>query len=309
MINTRFWIDDYIADLDPVEKLLFLYFLTNPYTDICGVYEVPLKHIALETGLDKEMVIKIIARFEEDHKIYYENGWVAIVNFAKHQLNNPKVSRGIEMGLERAPENLRKRLGIEGKTSGERIFTPKPAIKRIDLSVAQRKFILNRDGNKCTVCGGTENLEIDHIKEVSKGGDKKPENLRTLCQKCHIERHKLSYAMIDHKALSHLNSNPNPNSNSNSKLGATAPQFTLKEEIKKMEENQRRDLNIIALYFEEKKPDINTKEQLSVAIKRHLRAAKDLIPFTDSQILVAVKKARAMRVEWTLETLVKILTK
>ena len=63
MINTRFWIDDYISHLDPTEKLMFLYFLTNPLTDICGVYEIPLKNIALDTGIDKEMVEKIIKRF------------------------------------------------------------------------------------------------------------------------------------------------------------------------------------------------------------------------------------------------------
>ena len=32
IINTRFWIDDYTSNLDPIEKLLFLYFLTNTAT-------------------------------------------------------------------------------------------------------------------------------------------------------------------------------------------------------------------------------------------------------------------------------------
>lgn len=113
MINTRFWVDDYTANLDPTEKLLFLYFLTNPYTDICGVYEVPLKHIALETGIDKEMVEKIIKRFSKDGKIFYENGWVAIRNFAKHQLDNPKVKKGIEIGLSKAPKYIIDRLSID----------------------------------------------------------------------------------------------------------------------------------------------------------------------------------------------------
>lgn len=116
MINTRFWIDDYISNLDPIEKLLFLYLLTNPYTDICGVYEIPTKHIALETGIDKEMVLKILRRFESEHKVYYENGWVAIVNFAKHQLKNPKVEKGIEIGLSKAPKSLIDRLQIDYDT-------------------------------------------------------------------------------------------------------------------------------------------------------------------------------------------------
>ena len=90
---------------------------------------------------------------------------------------------------------------------------------------------------------------------------------------------------------------------------ASSAPFSLKEEIQGLENSPRRDLNIIALYFEEKKPDLQSKAQLSVAIKRHLRAAKDLIPFTNNQILNAVPKAKEITNDWVLETLVKILTK
>lgn len=85
--------------------------------------------------------------------------------------------------------------------------------------------------------------------------------------------------------------------------------FNLRDEIKKLEDNSRRDLNIVALYFDERKPDLQTKEQFAVALKRHLRAAKDLKPFTDAQILGAIKKAKEFVPGWTLETLLKILTK
>lgn len=227
MVNTRFWVDDYIANLDPIEKLLFLYFLTNPYTDICGVYEVPVKHIALETGLDKEMVLKIISRFEKDNRVYYESGWVAVVNFVKHQAKNPKVERGIEIGLSKAPKALLARLGIA------------------------------------------------------------------------------------YDSLSHSNSNSN--SNSNSKIATEKPvaqEFSLKGEIKKLEDNPRRELNIIALYLEKRKPDLRTYEQYSQALKRHLRPAKNLMPFDDGQILKACAVAEKEYPKiWTIETLLKILVK
>ena len=45
MIKTKFWDDDYISYLDSVEKLLFLYCLTNPLTNIAGIYEITLKRI------------------------------------------------------------------------------------------------------------------------------------------------------------------------------------------------------------------------------------------------------------------------
>lgn len=90
---------------------------------------------------------------------------------------------------------------------------------------------------------------------------------------------------------------------------ASSAPFSLKEEIQKLEDNPRRDLNIIALYLEEKKPDLKNKAQLQVAIKRHLRAAKSLVPFTDNQIIDAVLKAKRITEDFTLETLVKVLTK
>mgnify|MGYP007031186994 CR=1 FL=1 len=89
---------------------------------------------------------------------------------------------------------------------------------------------------------------------------------------------------------------------------SSAP-FSFKEEIQKMEDSLRRDLNVIALYFSHRKPDIKDKPQLSVAIKRHLRPAKDLAVFTDNQILKGFELASKQTPEWTLETVVKMLTK
>lgn len=85
--------------------------------------------------------------------------------------------------------------------------------------------------------------------------------------------------------------------------------FNLIDEIKKLEESPRRDLNIIALYINDRKPDLRSKEQLSVCIKRHLRPAGQLKPFENDQILDAMHKAKALTDQFTLETLIKILTK
>jgi len=108
------WRDEYFTNLDPSEKLLFMYALTSPDTNIAGVYEIPLKIMATDTGLDRDTVERILGRFERDGKIKYENGWMAIKNFRKHQLDNPKVKRGIELGLKDAPELLCK--WLNGKT-------------------------------------------------------------------------------------------------------------------------------------------------------------------------------------------------
>lgn len=105
-INTKLWDDGFITTLDPTEKLLFIYFLTNPLTNISGIYEITLKRISFDTGIESSMVEKIIDRFEKNHKIKFDNNWIAIKNFVKHQAENPKIMKGIEKCLEIAPKPL-----------------------------------------------------------------------------------------------------------------------------------------------------------------------------------------------------------
>src|SRR4051794_28147400 len=108
MIDTVFWEDNYTANLDPIEKLLFLYFLTNSSTTICGTYQITLKKVAAETGIDREMVEKIVNRFARDEKMFYVDGWLGIRNFIKHQnQNSPKIKRGIEIELEGVPDHVK----------------------------------------------------------------------------------------------------------------------------------------------------------------------------------------------------------
>ena len=108
-VNTKFWTDTYVLDnLNPIDKLFFIYLLTNAHTDICGVYELSLKIAAIETGLDRDNIEKVIMpKLERDGKVMYCDGWVAIRNFQKHQSLNPKVLKGIEIGLDKAPPKLR----------------------------------------------------------------------------------------------------------------------------------------------------------------------------------------------------------
>jgi len=104
-INTKFWDDEYISNLDPSEKLLFLYCLTNPATNISGAYEIPLKRIATDTGFDKDMNLKMFIRFERDDKIVYRDGWIVILNFIKHQnTESSTVRKGISENLKNAPQ-------------------------------------------------------------------------------------------------------------------------------------------------------------------------------------------------------------
>lgn len=59
-VSDNFRSDLWIENLDPLEKYLYLYLLTNQQVSICGIYEIQPKRIAYETGIDKEMVLKML---------------------------------------------------------------------------------------------------------------------------------------------------------------------------------------------------------------------------------------------------------
>src|SRR5260221_13278637 len=107
LVNTNFLKDTYIIDLDPIQKLLFLYFLTNPRTSLAGVYEISLRETAFDTGIDRDMVEKILNKFCQDGKMYYERGWIVLRNFVKHQRMNPSIQKGIEKAITELPPWLR----------------------------------------------------------------------------------------------------------------------------------------------------------------------------------------------------------
>jgi|SRR3990167_556607 len=240
-INTRFWNDVYIAELDPAQKLLFIYFLTNEHSNIAGVYEVPLKIIAIETGFDESMIKKMLPKLKD--RIRYIEGMVVIKNHIKHQHGrdgeiSPQVKVGIVNRLKEIPH----------------------------------KFLKN------VVHKGYYELPQDYL-----------------------------------DTLSIPSIYPLPNSNSNSNLNSIAeapPVWTFKDFILSLKESKRKDLKVVGRFFEAKKLVFDTSGQAQAAIKRHIRAAKDVAEFTGKQIDWAIDKATEEYPDkWTLETIIKLLTK
>lgn len=114
MIKDSFWTDSYVENLDPSEKLLFIYILTNPLCNIAGIYQIQSRRIAFETGIDKEMVEKLLNRFQNDGKILRHHDWLLIVNHAKHQsFKNPNVTAGIKRILDELPDEVKALKGFE----------------------------------------------------------------------------------------------------------------------------------------------------------------------------------------------------
>ena len=211
-INTKFWSDSWISNLDPIEKLLYLYLLTNEHTNISGIYELPVKLMSVETGIEKEMILKIFSRFIKDKKIKYVRGWIIISNFIEHQALNPKIEKGIAIIIQNEiPDDIK----IE-------LYKLNPSVEYYEdiyLPESRKKNIRNiiKDSDNCEICKknfSKENLIVHHKNPLFNGGNNEIENLSIICVECHKEIHnKIGYDSLS-KPLNYSNSNSNLDSNS-----------------------------------------------------------------------------------------------
>ncbi len=120
-VSTCFWTDPWIyEDLEPLQKLLFLYFLTNDKTNVAGVYEIPIGKMVDETKLTREQVKQFLGDFEFVGKVRYIENYLILRNTLKHQKNESQdVQKGIQRILDSLPEPIRQ--AVEAFRGGQSI--------------------------------------------------------------------------------------------------------------------------------------------------------------------------------------------
>jgi len=175
-INTHFWIDSWVEDLDPIEKLLFLYLITNPYNNLSGVYELKTKRMAYETGIDKDTVEKILERFAENGKAYYFDGYVYLPNFQKHQRMNESMKRSADKYFDSLPKKVKKI--VKELQPGDSLYTD--CIQTVEDKVFETENVENEpktknDNRLVTVCTQTVYKKEEGRKKKEERKKKKEE--------------------------------------------------------------------------------------------------------------------------------------
>lgn len=150
MVRSRFWKDSFIqGKLNPLDRYLFLYLITNDKTNISGIYEIPMKFIAMETGLDiSELERSMFPRLSE--KIEYFDGWVIIKNFQKHQnLKSASIKTAIFKELSKVSEKVLKQAISIGYIDGVyTVSTPSREVQEQVQVQVQVKEQVQGEGNK-----------------------------------------------------------------------------------------------------------------------------------------------------------------
>lgn len=120
-IQDRFWSDLWVRKLNPLDRYLFIYLLTNEHTNWCGIYELDLGMMAYESGIDeRDLERSMLPRLHP--KIIYVDGWVYVPNWVKHHMSeggnlSPQQKKGMETAWSTVPERIRLRIkafGMEG---------------------------------------------------------------------------------------------------------------------------------------------------------------------------------------------------
>lgn len=86
-ISMNFWTDAKVVDdFTPEDKYFMLYCLTNPYTNLCGCYEISIKQMIRDTGYNEETIDKLIERLSKYNVIRYSkiNKELYIINWFKY---------------------------------------------------------------------------------------------------------------------------------------------------------------------------------------------------------------------------------
>lgn len=111
-ISTSFWDDEWVQGLDPSEKFVYLYLLTNPLTNIAGVYKITIRRITFDTGYNAETVDRILERFKKDGKAILVGEYMVLPAWPKHQKWEKKdtIREGIDAIIRQLPDEIRAEL-------------------------------------------------------------------------------------------------------------------------------------------------------------------------------------------------------
>ncbi len=85
IIHTKFWKDTFVSDLNPSEKLIFLYLLTNDRVNIIHCYECADREILFDTGVTRDALESAKVKLSASGKVHFFHSYVFLANAEKYE--------------------------------------------------------------------------------------------------------------------------------------------------------------------------------------------------------------------------------
>ena len=107
ILHTKIWKDEFFSSLNPTEKLLFVYYLTNERVNIIHCYEVSERETVFDTGIDRTTIKKARERFQAEHKLLFIGNYVVLINAWKYETYSGNLNeKAKEKLLRHLPANI-----------------------------------------------------------------------------------------------------------------------------------------------------------------------------------------------------------
>lgn len=104
MFYINFWRDAFIVELTPEEKYFYIYTMTNPNTNQCGIYQISNKTMSFETGFAEAEVDNLLNKLTEYGYIEYceSSKELMITNWIKENfINSPNNIKSLNGELKK----------------------------------------------------------------------------------------------------------------------------------------------------------------------------------------------------------------
>lgn len=140
-LHTRTWADTWFCNLKPEYKLFFIYLFSNERASAVGLYELPIRNMSFETGLDREVIQKGLEVFIKADKVLYDfdTSLVWVKNMHKYQTNSSsKLMARIAADIKAAPSCSLKENAIAWFRENTNLLHPRYGIDRVSIPNPQR---------------------------------------------------------------------------------------------------------------------------------------------------------------------------
>ena len=168
IVKTNFWRDTKVQLLSKEATYLFMYFLTCPYINLCGLFELPDAYIELETKLKGKKLQKVKKELQANKRVYFYQGWVYIPNARIH--NRYQVGPKTRIAYVRQVENLPKKIKDGFKALTDSSIELPDTTTILPENINKKTEIIN---NKTEYINKKEEL----VKKLSINEDVKPEDI------------------------------------------------------------------------------------------------------------------------------------
>ena len=207
-LHTRMWADGWFIELSPEQKLLFIYLFSNQRASVCGLYELPLRVMVFETGLEIEVIRKCFTVFSRSGKAFYDHAAsvVWVVNMLKYQgSSSPKLLARIDADIKAVPECDLKKKFLEAYPNNTVLI---PYGDGIDTAISISGSILSSGSisvDEGGTGGETKNRAVEiflaHFGSFNGNGKRETKRWEDLVESIGLERAEEIASWAEHKEI------------------------------------------------------------------------------------------------------------